>query len=97
MLSKVGREIRKQRLLLCNNECELAIHGRDHCDNFRLECHHKDDFSYEKDKLGTIEITDVIIVCSFCHDFLTDARRLKRFGEQKLICSIIEEKENEVR
>lgn len=97
MLSSQGQKIRKERLKLSNNQCELAIYGRQNCENYRLECHHKDDESYIKDLNGTISINDVIIVCCHCHDFLTDCRRSVRFSKQRLSCNIIKQEESEVR
>lgn len=98
MYSKIFRKIRKERLKLANNQCELSIHGREICSHYHLECHHKDDISYEKDKLGTLDINDVLVVCVYCHDFLTNARRNKRFNENKLECSVLEQDlTNEVR
>lgn len=97
MFSKQGRKIRKERLKFANNECELAIFGRANCKNYRLECHHKDSESYKKDENGTICINDVIIVCSYCHDFITNQQRSDRFKTQKLECELIINQGNEVR
>jgi hypothetical protein len=74
------QQVRADRLEFCKGECELAIHGRDVCKQYRIECHHKDNEAYERDRRGTITINDVVCVCSCCHHYLTTQTRRERYS-----------------
>lgn len=96
MISPVGTQVRLDRIAFSGGECELALEGREVCKQYRLECHHKDDESYVKDRKGTITINDVLMVCTHCHDELTEHRRQMR-KRRSFTCSLEQETESKVR
>lgn len=74
------QQLRKERLELADHQCELAIHGRHVCKGYRLECHHKDKQSYVNCETGLANANDLIILCEYCHDVVTNFQRMQRFS-----------------
>jgi hypothetical protein len=95
--SPAFQRVRLERIAFCKGECELAIHGRDVCQAYGLECHHKDKEAYERDRNGSITINDVICVCKHCHDFLTNQQRKERYSGRFHSVPTMPEANSEVR
>lgn len=70
---------RKERFAFAKNRCEVCNAGPE----WRLECHHRGDQSYEKDNRDAVTMNDVLIVCVRHHDAITDVDRRHRFAARE--------------
>jgi hypothetical protein len=68
--------IRSERMLFAGYKCETCKRGE------WLECHHANSESYQRDRNGTLQLTDVVILCVECHDAITNVQRGRRYEER---------------
>ena len=79
----MNQQKRKERLEIDNHECQLSkLFGIAHLSgkpcSEDLEVHH---ITYERS--GHEEMGDLIVVCTRCHDILTDAIRRERYSTRR--------------
>lgn len=68
--------VRQARMQFANNKCETCKREDG------LECHHASDEAYVKDENGTLEMTDLVILCGECHHAVTNVIRRRRYDRR---------------